>query len=117
MMEGEGKKRILLLWTSGEKDTALNMVFRYGLNAKRKGWWDKVTLLVWGASTKLLGTDAEIQERLKALQEAGVETIACRACAANLGLAEKLESLGIQVFFTGEYLSQRIQSGDTVLSI
>ena len=56
-MEGEGKKRILVLWTSGEKDTALNMVFMYSLNAKLKGWWDEVTLLVWGASTKLLGTD------------------------------------------------------------
>jgi hypothetical protein len=117
MMEDEGKKRILLLWTSGEKETALNMVFMYGLNAKRKGWWDEVTLLVWGASTKLLGTDTEIQERLQALQEAGVETIACRACAANLGLVEKLESLGVRVFFTGEYLTQRIQAGDTVLSI
>jgi len=116
-MEGEGKKRILILWTSGEKDTALNMVFMYGLNAKRKGWWDEVTLLVWGASTKLLGTDAEIQERLATLQEAGVETIACKACAANLGFVEKLESLNVQVFFTGEYLSHRIQAGDTVLSI
>ena len=117
MMEGEGKKRILVLWTSGEKDTALNMVFMYGLNAKRKGWWDEVTLLVWGASTRLLGTDPEVQERLPALQEAGVEMIACRACAANLGLVEKLESLNVQVFFTGEYLSRRIQAGDTVLSI
>lgn len=117
MMEGEGKKRILVLWTSGEKDTALNMVFMYSLNGKLKGWWDEVTLLVWGASTKLLGADAEIQEKLKALQEAGVETIACRACANNLGLVEKLESLNVQVFFTGEYLSRRIQAGDFVLSV
>lgn len=117
MLEGEGKKRILVLWTSGEKDTALNMVFMYNLNAKLKGWWDEVTLLAWGASTKLLGTDAEIQEKLQALQKAGVETIACRACAANLGLVEKLESLDVQVFFTGEYLTRRIQAGDTVLSI
>lgn len=36
-MKGEGKKRILILWTSAEKDTALNMVFRYGLNTKLKG--------------------------------------------------------------------------------
>ena len=116
-MEGEGKKRILILWTSGEKDTALNMVFMYGMNAKLKGWWDEVTLLVWGASTRLLGTDPEIQEKLKALQEAGVETIACKACANNLGLVEKLESLNVQVFFTGEYLSKRSQAGDSVLSI
>ena len=79
-MEGEGKKRILLLWTSGEKDTALNMVFMYGLNAKLKGWWDEVTLLVWGASTRLLGTDPEIQQKLKALQEAcGEAMLALRA--------------------------------------
>lgn len=116
-MEDNFKRRILILWTSGEKETALNMVFMYGLNSKLKGWWDEVTLLVWGASTKLLGTDPEIQERLKDLQDAGVETIACKACANNLGLVEKLESLDVQVFFTGEYLSKRIQAGDHVLSV
>ncbi len=115
-MENE-KKKLLVLWTSGDRETAMNMVFMYSLNSKLKGWWDEVTLLVWGASTKLLGQDEEIQGKLKALQAAGVGIIACKACAANLGLVEKLESLGVEVFFTGEYLSKRIQAGDHVLSV
>jgi len=40
---------------SGKKRTGMNMVMLYCLNSKLKGWWDEVTLLVWGAPTGLRG--------------------------------------------------------------
>jgi len=71
-------KKLVVLWTSGEKMTAMNMVMLYCLNSKLKGWWDDVTLLVWGASTGLLAEDGEVQAYLRTLQEVGVEVIACK---------------------------------------
>ncbi|NLO58002.1 MAG: DsrE family protein, partial [Synergistaceae bacterium] len=50
-MEHSAGKKLVVLWTSGEKETAMSMVMLYSLNSKLKGWWDEVTLLVWGAST------------------------------------------------------------------
>ncbi len=116
-MEDHAGKKLVVLWTSGEKITAMNMVMLYCLNSKLKGWWDEVTLLVWGASTGLLAEDGEIQTYLSTLQEAGVEVIACKKCAENLGAAEKLENLDVKVFYTGQYLTEKIQSGHKILSV
>ena len=111
------KKNLLVLWTSGEKETAMNMALLYSLNSKLKGWWDSVTLLVWGASTRLLSEDEEMQNYLHTLQGAGVEVIACKKCAENLGVVEKLESLGVNVFYTGQYLTEKLQAGEKILSV
>lgn len=116
-MEHSAGKKLVVLWTSGEKETAMNMVMLYSLNSKLKGWWDEVTLLVWGASTRLLAEEREVQDFLRTLQEAGVKAIACKKCAENLGVVEKLESLGVEVFYTGQYLTEKIQAGEKILSV
>ncbi len=38
-------------------------------------------------------------------------------CAENLGAAEKLENLGVKVFLTGQYHTEKIQSGHKILSV
>lgn len=40
--------KLVVVWTSGDKEVAMKMVFMYTYNAKKQGWWDDVTLLVWG---------------------------------------------------------------------
>lgn len=47
MEKEDTKDKLIVLWTSGDKEVALNMVFMYTLNAKKKGWWDEVGLIVW----------------------------------------------------------------------
>jgi hypothetical protein len=55
-------EKLLMVWTSGEIEVAKKMVFMYSMNAKLHGWWDEVTLLVWGPSSRLLAGDADLQE-------------------------------------------------------
>ena len=45
--------KLVILWTSGDREVALKMVFMYAGNAPRHGWWDDITLIVWGPSTSL----------------------------------------------------------------
>ena len=47
------------------------MVFMYGINAKRQGWWDEVTIIVWGATVDLVGENEKIQELIKEAQLEG----------------------------------------------
>lgn len=110
------KNHLLIVWTSGERDVALRMVFMYARNAKLNGWWENLTLLIWGASTELITKDAVLQEKLKEMQETGIRTIACKACAAQFGLVEEVEALGVEVFHTGEFLTQWIKAGNNVLT-
>ena len=48
------KEELVVLWTSGDPEVATKMLFMYTYNAKKFGWWDKITLIVWGPSAKLL---------------------------------------------------------------
>ena len=116
-MEEKKERKLLVLWTSGERETAMNMVLLYSLNSLLKGWWDSVTVLVWGASTELLSDDKDVQASLKKFLEAGGETIACKKCAENLGVEKKLEELGVSVFYTGQYLTEALQSGASILTV
>ena len=54
-----------ILWTTSEKDVAKNMLSMYAINSMKKGWWEKVNLIIWGGSAKLISEDAEIQELVR----------------------------------------------------
>ncbi|MFP4482022.1 MAG: DsrE family protein [Thermovirgaceae bacterium] len=116
-MNSHNFEDILVLWTTAERETVENMIFMYTVNAKLKGWWNGVTLLVWGAATKLAAEDESVQESLKAFRKKGIRTIACRKCAENLGAVEKLESIDVEVFYTGEFLTEWMKSGKALLSV
>ena len=47
----------------------------------------------------------------------GVEVIACKNCAQEIGVAEELENCGINVFYTGQLLTAWIMSKETVISV
>ena len=109
--------KILILWTSGNREVALNMVFMYALNSKQRLWWGEVTLLVWGPSAKLLAEDTELQSRLKEMEEAGIRVVACKQCADNYEITKLLEDLGIEVFYTGQMLTDWLKAGRSIMTI
>lgn len=106
-----------ILWTTDNKDTALNMICLYAHNAKLKNWMEKVTVLVWGASQTLISNDKELQEKIKNMIEDGVVFFACKHCAEELGVVTSLTKCGIDTHYTGELLSQWIQSGENIVSV
>ena len=116
MKEEKSADHLLIIWTSGDPDVAHKMVFMYAYNAQKNGWWDQVTLLVWGPSAKLSSEDKDIRESLKNMKEQGVELLACKACADQYGVSPKLEELGIEVKYTGTYLTDFIKSGKKIIT-
>ena len=106
-----------ILWTTDNKETAINMICLYAHNAKKQGWIENVTILIWGASQTLVSQDKEIQEKIRAMIDDGVEVIACKKCAEEIGVVENLKSSGINIFYTGQLLSAWIMSKETVITI
>ena len=93
------------------------MVFMYAINALKHGWWGEVTLIVWGAPTKLVAEDAGIQAKIGQALEAGVHISACKACADQLGVTETLEKLGIEVKYRGQPLTEILKNNEPLLTI
>ncbi len=103
------KDKLVVVWTSGDREVALKMVFMYTYNAKKYGWWDDITLLVWGPSSKLLTEDTELQDYVKNIKDIGVNLLACKGCADLYGVSEKLEEIGVTVRYTGVDLTNFIK--------
>ena len=111
------KKHLYVLWTNDNPITAEKMVFMYTINSLLKGWWEKVTLIVWGAPTKLVSENADIQSKVKEALEAGVHITACKACADQLGVSDDLKKLKIEVIYWGVPLTKILENDEKLLTI
>ena len=111
------KKHLYVLWTNDNHITAEKMVFMYTINSLLKGWWEKVTLIVWGAPIKLVSENSDIQSKVKEALEAGVHITACKACADQLGVTDDLERLGIEVIYWGVPLTEILKNNEKLLTI
>ena len=107
---------LVVVWTSGDREVALKMVFMYTLNSKLKDWWKDVCLIIWGPSAKLLSEDTELQGYIKKMKEAGIVLEACKACSDSYGVSEKLEKLGVNVKYMGESFTAYIKKNRKVIT-
>ena len=89
----------------------------YTINSLIHGWWENVTLIIWGATAKLVSENKEIQEKIKEALDAGIHVTACKACADQLGVTEKLEKLNIEVKYWGAPLTKIISNGERLLTV
>ncbi|MFO8032300.1 MAG: DsrE family protein [Desulfohalobiaceae bacterium] len=110
-------KQLYVLWTNADPMTAEKMVFMYTINSLKKGWWDGITLIIWGATAKLAAEDHNIQDKVRQALEEGVQISACKACADQLGYTEKLEQLGIEVKYWGEPLTNLLKNNEHLITI
>ncbi|MGC9520726.1 MAG: DsrE family protein [Anaerolineae bacterium] len=107
---------LAVIWSSGDPEVAHKICFMYTHNAKRRGWFDHVTLIVWGPSAELLSRDIKLQERVRAMADDGVVLEACKACADLYGVTDDLTALGIDVKYMGVPLTEMLKEGWRVLT-
>lgn len=110
-------KKLNIFWHSDNIITAEKMMFMYATNAMMQKWWDEVTVIIWGASAKLAAENPVIRQRIEIAQLAGVKVEACKACADQLGVSNKLTDMGVAVFGYGDRLTEILQEGEKLLSI
>lgn len=96
------KKHLYILWTNADPLTSEHMVLMYSTNALLNGWWDRITIIIWGATQKLALENDAVRLKIEVAREAGVEFSACLSCAVNLGTRSALEDSGIEVIKWGE---------------
>lgn len=111
------QEKLVVLWTSGDRDLAIKMAFMYTYNAKKNEWWDDITLIVWGPSSKLLSHDKELQDYIKKMKDKGIILKACKACSDMYGVSEQLEDLGVEVKYMGVEFTNYIKEGRHILTL
>jgi hypothetical protein len=105
------------LWTNDNVITAEKMVFMYGINSKSRDWWDEVTIIIWGATVKLVAENKMIQNLIEQAKLEGVHVTACKSCADQLGVTEILEGLDLEVIYQGLVLTQILKDDEKLITI
>ena len=111
------ENELYILWTNGDPITSEKMVIMYGHNAKLRGWWKEVTIIIWGAPAKLVAHDKGMRKQIKSMLKDGVKVSACRACSDQLGVTESLEELGIEVIYWGDPLTYLLKENKKLITI
>jgi len=101
--------KVFILWSSGDREVALEVGLIYPLNAAKNKWMDEVKVIIFGPSEKVAAYDSQVQEKLKELQDIGVEILACKWCADRMNITSILEEIGIKVVYVGSIISQLLK--------
>ncbi|NOY36359.1 MAG: DsrE family protein [Chlorobi bacterium] len=107
------KNKLAVLWSTGDREVFTKMMYIYILNAKKQHWFDKVTVIVWGPSSRLLAGDKEVQSKIRQFEKAGVVMEACVWCADQYGVTETLRNLDVDVKGMGGLLTKYIKDPET----
>ncbi|MGD0622330.1 MAG: DsrE family protein [Dehalococcoidia bacterium] len=109
--------KLFILWTNADIITSDKMVMMYATNSMLKQWWDEVTVIIWGATAQLVAENAMLQDKIKLAQHVGVNFSACKGCADQLGVSEKLVELDIEVIYWGEGLTEIIKENEKLITV
>jgi len=108
--------KLLIVWSSGEREVATKLILLYGSVMLERQYWDEATIMLWGPSAKLLAEDEELQERVKVVQKSGVRFNACVVCTDDYGVSQQLQEMDIELIHTGEMLTEALQSDTKVIT-
>jgi len=109
-------EHLVILWTNDNKEVFTNMVAMYAINAIKEGWWNQLTIIIWGPSAKLTSIDTQIQTEIMELIHAGIKVEACKACADIYMVTDKLEKIGIEVKYMGEPFTDHLKNNTKLLT-
>jgi len=101
--------KLLVIIATGENEKALTGLM-YASRTLTEGWMDKVKIIFFGPSERLLVEDEHIAQTAKGIG-AVEKLIACKYISDRDGISEKIEDLGLKVDYVGTIISDLIKDG------
>ncbi len=109
--------KLNILWTTTNKDNIFNVISMYSITSMKQGLWDKIRIIVWGGSVKLLAEDIQVQTVVNEMLNAGVDIVVCNTCSDRYDVTEKILSLGLKVEYMKESFTNLIKQDEKLLSL
>ena len=92
-----------ILWTNADPVVFDKMVLMYAVNSLVRGWWEKVTVILWGETARLAAADPAVR--------------ACITCAKELGVEQALRDMGLEVISWGPPLTELLKTRAPLLTV
>ena len=106
-----------ILWPHADPVVFDKMVLMYAVNSLVRGWWEKVTVILWGETSRLAATDPAVRERIVLAMEQGVKFSAGITCAKELGVEQALRDMGLEVISWGPPLTELLKTRAPLLPV
>ncbi len=110
-------KHLHILWTNADPTVFEKMILMYSVNSLLRGWWEGVTVIIWGATAALAANDPRVREQIATAMRQGVKFSACITCARELGVEDQLRDMGMEVISWGPPLTQLLQDRVPLLTV
>lgn len=78
-----------ILWTNADPVVFDKMVLMYAVNSLVRGWWEKVTVILWGETARLAAADPAVRERIVLAMEQGVNSRPVLPAPRSLGWSRR----------------------------
>jgi len=101
--------KLLVIIATGENEKALTGLM-YASRTLSEGWMDKVKVIFFGPSERLLVKDKRIAQAAKEISDVE-KPIACKFISDREGISEKIEDCGVKVDYVGTIISELIKDG------
>jgi hypothetical protein len=101
--------KLLVVIATGENEKALTGLM-YASRTLSEGWMDKVKVIFFGPSERLLVKDKRIAQAAKEISDVE-KPIACKFISDREGISEKIEDCGVKVDYVGTIISELIKDG------
>lgn len=101
--------KVLVIIATGEEEKALTGLM-YASKTMSEGWLDKVQVVFFGPSERLLVQNEEIAKVAKQLS-AVQKPIACKFISDRDGISDTIEGLGVKVEYVGTVIADFIKQG------
>lgn len=111
------EKHLHILWTNADPTVFEKMVLMYAVNSLLRGWWEQVTVIIWGDNAALAANDPKVSRLIASAMRQGVKFSACITCARELGVEDRLRDMGMEVISWGPPLTQLLQSRAPLLTV
>jgi hypothetical protein len=108
--------RVTILWTTEEKEVAMKVVLPYVFHGKATGWWDEISLIIWGPSVRLVATDPDVASMVRDVLDSNIRVVACKLCTDKYDVTDFYIEMGIETEYVGAELTATIKSGEKVLT-
>jgi hypothetical protein len=100
-------KKLLIIIATDDREKAL-AALDLAVNSAESRHYEDIKLFFYGPSEKLISEDEELQGRLAALIQSGVNPFACVNLGERFEVTPKLEELGMSVVLIGREIADAL---------
>ncbi len=102
--------KLFLIISAADPRILTDVALPYIRNAHKNHWMDQIRVILWGPSEKTVVSTLELKAQVMDLANLlGKDLIACKQCAEDYNITDRLEKLNVSLEYVGELITNMLK--------